>query len=564
MPDYYWDNAASYSLVSSLDQFSQYFKLTKPVDFGTQNKPVFATHIGFCILLPQEYSAAFWGPSFTYTILSLGYLQRKGWNYRTSGDQLIITDPSGNVIDTPTLTQSNMLPVTRPISHLSSHCLATPTTQPSAAFISKLDAAEALHHQFNHPSDDVLAAAITNGSITTTVTPADILNNRKHRGPCLACSNGKLRDTPHPPSPYPPSPRPGHTLVLDINEIKDKSVGGNAVSIHCVDTYSTRYDVAGSATKTTRDVFMAIVTIVATAYNAFRHLVEIIYTDSEAVFRALQALLGSIGIQLLLANPIDHNRFFERYKQTLGMRFYSTLASLPYHLPPAYYLQLAADTAFKHNCLPNSKTGNSCPWTIVTGKTPPRPKGTFGGVYMITSSIQQRTYLAKNSNYPSSPFPNHAKESTLARTPCGPLPTNSLFSTRKSSLASHAAFVLTVFPSAGLPNQPPPFPIPTLQPLVFPSPSIPSPPPLLQPCPRPNCPPSLHPTQPLNLHLHPVSSTPPYNPHLCPCSKTSSTLNPSPPLNPPLPPTSHPPEISLPNPATTSLTKNQKSNPSIR
>ena len=390
------------------------------MDFGTQDQPTYATHIGICQLLPSEYAVAFWGPSFQYTILSLGYLHRHGWNYRTSGTRLIITDPSGNVIDTPTLSKSNMLPVTRPISQLSSLCLATPSTQLSAAFISKLDAAEALHHQFNHPSDQVLAAAITNGSISTTVTPKDILNNRKHRGPCMSCSMGKLRDSPHPPSPYPPSPRPGHTLVLDINEIKDKSVGGNSVSIHCVDTYSTRYDVLGSPTKTIRDVFMAIVNIVATGYNAFRRLVEIIYTDSEAVFRALQALLGSIGIQLLLANPIDHNRFFERYKQTLGMRFYSTLASLPYHLPPAYYLQLAADTAYKHNCLPNSKTGNSCPWTIVTGKTPFRPKGIFGGVYMITSSIQQRTYLAKKLKLPTKSIPKACEGVNLGKNPLWP------------------------------------------------------------------------------------------------------------------------------------------------
>jgi len=415
----FWDNAASYSHASSLDQLSPAFKLTIPVDFGTQDTSAIATHIGYLKLLPDQYGVAFWGPSFQYTIISLGYLQQNGWNYHTSGNQLIISDPSGKIFDTPSLSSSNMLPVSNvpaqslPRKFSNPSCLANPSS------LSNLDAAEQLHQQYNHPSDQRLSDAIKNECISTTVTPQDIANNRK-RGQCINCSNGKLRDLPHPPSPYPPSPRTGHTLVLDIDTLPCKSVGGSTVAIHCVDTFSTRYDVNGSPTKTTRDIFMAIVTIVATAYNAFRHLVEIIYTDSEAVFKALEALLGSIGIQLLLSNPIDHNRFFERYKQTLGMGFNSTLSALQYYLPLPLYLQLAADTAYKYNCLPNSKTGTSCPWTIVTGKKPSPPKGIFGQMYMVSVSLKQRQILAKAQSLPQKSIPKSTEALNLGKNPLWP------------------------------------------------------------------------------------------------------------------------------------------------
>lgn len=403
----YWDNAASYNLALHLSSLTHTHTLTQPINFGTQANPISATHVGVDPNLPPAVATTFWGPGFKHSLLSLGYLQRKGGSYATDAlrprTHVLIRAPDGTIIDTPKLSESNLLPANTNRSRTAFNrtpALAQLTSTITAAAAARLDAAEALHLKYNHPSDEILAAAIANKSITTSVTAADIRTNRIARGPCPHCIVGKLRDLPHPASTHPRATKPGQRLFIDIHDLPAPSAGGSTTSIRCVDGFSTRFDVIGSRTKTTRDIFTAILTIIATAYNAFGHIVEVIYTDSEAVFASLQALLGAVGIQLLLANPSDHNRYFERHNQTISNRALATTSALPYHLPPKYELQLTAATAFTFNSLPNSSTGGLTPWQLVTRQPPPTPLSAFGCVHYVTHSTQQRLLLASKTKTP--------------------------------------------------------------------------------------------------------------------------------------------------------------------
>ena len=384
--------------------------LTTPVNFGTQTSPCKATHVGFLRDLPPHLAFAFWGPGFKYNLYSLGYLQRQGGSYSSTKlppnqqPRLRVFDDKGNLIDLSILSSSNLYPANPhiPPSSTQPSLAAAATTKthalnPPSSLPRTHAAVEALHHLYHHASDSTLTAGIKSGSIQTDVTPHDIIAYRAVNGPCISCIEGKLRDRPHPPFTLPRGTHPGSDLYIDIHDLPEPSLGGSTTSIRCVDGLTTRLDVQGALKKTSREILIAILTIVTTAYNAFSHAVERIWTDSEAVFKSLRAALGLLGIELKLFTPLDHNRFFERYNQTLETLAASTRAGLPYILPPKYDLQLAADIATKLNALPNSRTGpDSCPYTLVTKLTPPTPKGTFGLVYMVDSSDQQRLLTAKH------------------------------------------------------------------------------------------------------------------------------------------------------------------------
>ena len=389
-------------------------RLEHPIPFGGHSSTSLATHIGLLPSLPRHLACAFWGPNFLVTLLSLGYIQRQGGHYgpdplRPHTHTIIRASPNGRILDIVALDEANLLPVsfTTHDDHYQALVAHTPSAPPSnpplplsAATAARLNAAEALHFTYCHPSDDYLISAISSGSITTSVTASDIRLNRSHRGPCIHCLAGKLREPPHPPSTSPPPTRIGQELTLDIHDLADKSIGGSTTSIRCVDVLTSKFDIVGSKTKTARDILKAILTIVVLGYNAYGHRVDRIYTDSEPVLKALRTRLAIFGIILALAPPLDHARRFERHNQTLTTRCRATLSALPYVLPARLLLQLDAHTAHTINCIPNKQSSPISPLEAVTTTKPPAIHGLFGSVYMVASSIDQRTLLGSQLGLP--------------------------------------------------------------------------------------------------------------------------------------------------------------------
>ena len=293
MPSY-WDNAASYNLASVLSSLLHPHLLTTPVNFGTQTSPCKATHVGFLRDLPPHLAFAFWGPGFKYNLYSLGYLQRQGGSYSSTKlppnqqPRLRVFDDKGNLIDHSILSSSNLYPANPHIPPSSTQpslaAAATTKTQvlnPPSSLPRTHAAVEALHHLYHHASDSTLTAGIKSGSIQTDVTPHDIIAYRAANGPCISCIEGKLRDRPHPPFTLPRGTHPGSDLYIDIHDLPEPSLGGSTTSIRCVDGLTTRLDVQGALKKTSREILIAILTIVTTAYNAFSHAVERIWTTQR-------------------------------------------------------------------------------------------------------------------------------------------------------------------------------------------------------------------------------------------------------------------------------------------
>ena len=405
------------SHVQYLHHLTHIHRLTRPIHFGTQAGSSIATHVGIIQSLPPPMAMAFWGPGFKNTLFAQGYMKRNGLlviddPLRPTTHSIITANINGRTttIDNPQLNSINLLDIgphllPSPTTRSSPAALSTPATRdPSApprrltiADTNRLNAAEALHIQYHHVSDAYLADAIRFGAITTIVTPLDIHENRAFRGPCPSCLNAKLKELPHPPSDRPKPQWPGQQLTLDVHQLEHKSAGGNTSSIRCLDALTNQFHVQGAKSKSNRDILAAIIYIIAIGYNKHGHVVETIFTDSEAVLRSLRAILGLMGITLILAVPLDHARLFERHNQTIVYRARATLSGLDYILPPKYEFQLIADVAHATNCVPNKQGDKLCPHQMVTGKPPLPILGTFGAVYIIASSVDQRKVIATNT-----------------------------------------------------------------------------------------------------------------------------------------------------------------------
>ena len=153
------------------------------------------------------------------------------------------------------------------------------------------------------------------------VTSTDVISNRDHRGPCLACSAGKHRDHSHPSRPVQPPTAPGEELHLDIHDLPCLSLGGSTSSVIIFDSSTKTLSISGTKTKTLRDVFKAILQVIFSYYNAHKHRVHRIYCDSESVLAALRAPLDcqipstmlvslNVSIRLLLRKLAQSRQHF--------------------------------------------------------------------------------------------------------------------------------------------------------------------------------------------------------------------------------------------------------------
>ena len=120
-------------------------------------------------------------------------------------------------------------------------CLVCNPVHITANIRKQLDRAEGLHQGVGcHRSDDDLCETLVSGGYHWTgVTPADIRLNRKFRGACLQCIQGKMkqRSTLDEPISSPPA-SVGAKIWGDVERFTTKSVGGNLAAFKFYDEFS--------------------------------------------------------------------------------------------------------------------------------------------------------------------------------------------------------------------------------------------------------------------------------------------------------------------------------------
>jgi hypothetical protein len=415
-----WDNGATHTCVNDISLLTDVTLLSPPQRLGGVASCIYLTHVGRISSLPSSngINIAYYSPAITVNLFSLNYLLRRGCSYSTCTETLFLTvrhHATRTIINYVPLNLDNNLhfvdldqiplnlPTNPPRALLSAALRHTTFQHYNKEQISRVDAAEALHIEMHHPSDDVLAHACKTSAFPTQVTPADITLNRALRGPCPQCEAGKLHGpSPSPPSSTtPPATAVGQVISIDVNTLPSPTPEGRTHEIVFVDEFSGHLTVLPSASKAAPHVFQTLYTYIS-HLNSYGHVVSTIHTDSEAIFISLEARLGSVGVRMQYSPPATHAHRVERYIRVLRERTRCSLASLPYILPKKLFIYLHRSIAYALNSLPNSRSFPHTPFQIVTNTKPSALPFPFGAVCMVNQFLdkihRQATLLATPPN----------------------------------------------------------------------------------------------------------------------------------------------------------------------
>eukprot|EP01036_Dinobryon_divergens_P034581 gene34581-44707_t len=211
-----------------------------------------------------------------------------------------------------------------------------------------------LVHYFIHVHDDVLCQALDGGAYSwADITPADVRLNRRLRGKCVQCLEGKFEDKSMPSSHTPPASAVGMLISFDTQELLEKSSGGNQCYIDSIDEFSGDLQVTPAKSLSAVNIFNAVMSLVYTRYNAYGHRVTHMVADSLPALEPVIPMLGAMGILLTLCPPGQHAQRIERSVGYSAGRRRSVLCGLPYVLPLKYELYAMAWMADHANNLPN-------------------------------------------------------------------------------------------------------------------------------------------------------------------------------------------------------------------
>ena len=106
------------------------------------------------------------------------------------------------------------------------------------------------------------------------MTPADIRLNRKLRGPCIQCLEGKTRRKATPPSDTPPAASVGMCIVIDTQTLSVMSAVQVVIyTIDSIDELSGDVQVTPAKSLKSVDIFASRMFLLHTRYNAYGHRV---------------------------------------------------------------------------------------------------------------------------------------------------------------------------------------------------------------------------------------------------------------------------------------------------
>lgn len=134
----------------------------------------------------------------------------------------------------------------------------------------RTDAAEQLHIDLYHPSDQSLCSNLSTGKLPNSTTSEHLLN-RQLRGPCPHCAAGKYRNSPHPASTSPPATFVGEVISMDSQLLPEPSPGQHTHEVILVDESTGHLSVVEATSKSAPAMLKALQLVISTTYNANQH-----------------------------------------------------------------------------------------------------------------------------------------------------------------------------------------------------------------------------------------------------------------------------------------------------
>ncbi len=375
-------------------------ELANPFPIGGIGSSVIATHVGHLPFLPAELSRCYFVAKASHNLLSLGFLHANGGSYKTSGRNCLkVYGIDGALIDVSVRLSTNLYPVSTSPSLSACPAVAQLQGLPhvTATQRDEMDRAEALHQgQAAHVNDDQLCQDIANGLFNGCgVTPAMVRMNRRYRGRCPQCIEGKAKQESFSASDSPALTEPGQCIYADLKSQQSRSAGGRFVSFRSDDGFTGFHDEQGADSKHPQDVFNAIMRTVHSVYNAHGIPVKQVVVDSDPAFVPVISMLAKVGILMTLVNPGQYCQRMEISIQSQDNRCAAVLASLPFVLPAEFHPWARKWVMDCTNGMSNSKTFPTSPRRLVIGTDLPLFRNKFGDVCMVRQYLQKRVQQSK-------------------------------------------------------------------------------------------------------------------------------------------------------------------------
>jgi hypothetical protein len=429
---FYFDSCASIHLTHDLDLLLNATPLDPPLKIGGIGSGVSMTHVGVLHYLSAypNVSKTYYSPQATHNLLSMGLLQRHGFSYATSSpSHTVIRDPNGIIFDQAVVQPNNLLqssfdPSTLVVNyacaasylsaveqyrrHMKYACVMSyeerlqrvTTSHYTAEQRERCERVEAFHQGRGvHFSDDVFAEALHNGlHAELNLTPQDVRNNRRLRGPCPNCTAAKFKQQPMPTSQTEPASMVAQHLHIDIHEKTKKSPGGKLVAIRCSDDFSGDLQYESAISKNAEHLFDAIVALIHRRYTVHGHRVYIITADADPALEPLIPLFQSrMQIVLSLVSPGMHEHFIENRTGSQAGKIRAVVNSMEQQLPSQYDCYAEKWVMDNSNGMPNSRSRPSTADILVTGHSRvvhPNTAVRFGVTALVSQSLQKRVSVA--------------------------------------------------------------------------------------------------------------------------------------------------------------------------
>lgn len=379
--------------------------LPEPIFLDGINGGIPLTHSARFRCLPSTngYNKGYYSAKLQTTLISLGYLQQCGGSYHSTSSGLSIYMPNGTLLDSPQLTQFQLLPISDRLL-ASTYFDSDPTRSAGSAFAThvnaemrhRCDEVEVLLHRLGFPTDESLIADISGGKIPTYLTGFDVRLNRQLRGPCPHQLAGKARAPVAPSSTSPPATTIGGNVSFDLQSVLDPPPGGRTHEIFFYDEFSGLFGHELCYSKNQADVLEAITSFIAKNFTIYGHKVTELHGDKERINESLRTPLAKLGIKVSLSLPGQHARFVERCVETVRSRCASVLSRLPYGLPLKYTPLLHSAVVKLLNNSINTRSAPMTPFEIVAGSkyTPKSLPFTFGSCHLVTMAQDKRQRYA--------------------------------------------------------------------------------------------------------------------------------------------------------------------------
>jgi len=254
-----------------------------------------------------------------------------------------------------------------------------------------------LHKALSHPSDSVITQGIKFGLFPELgLKSEDFEYANKIFGKCRGCIMGKMQHAPKRSFTSVTS-KVGEHLHVDIIFIKNLN-GLKTPYLICVEECSGFLHLIklNSKNKVINGLLMIILW-----YKSYKHQVEYIHSDSEAVFKKSENDLMKSGIHMEFSSPGDHEVFAERAVRSLKDKVRSTIYDLPFRLPYSLYSYLFMHVVMNMNDTPNSKTGTSkTPRGMIMGiMEPGRHIKSYFGMLVLAHEINRKDDMDAKSNF---------------------------------------------------------------------------------------------------------------------------------------------------------------------